>query len=318
MKILVSGGAGFIGSHLVDQLLLEGHDVMVVDTTALADSLNLAHQASHPRLRSLQHDVVLPLPTSVRRFKPQQIYNLASCDGPEQRRRDPVHAAITSVIGTQNLLKLAHDTGARLLQGSSGGIYGDPAVHPQPESYLGNVNAYGHRASHDESKRCAETLCFAYQTSRRVDVCIARIFSTYGPRMDPQAGRVISNFIMQALSGDDLTLHGDGTQTRSFCHVDDMVRGLYSLMNSGVTGPVNLGTAEEHNLLQVAERVLRMTGSQSRLRHCAPRSDDANCRRPDITLAERQLSWRPRVSLQQGMQSTVNHFRRQSTSTVGS
>ncbi|CAN5350670.1 SDR family oxidoreductase [soil metagenome] len=321
MKILVSGGAGFIGSHLVDHLLAEGHEVMIVDNAGSTEAGNLEHHSEQPRLRKVNHDIAQPLPASVRRFKPQRIYNLACSSGPAKRRRDPVSATITCVNGTRNLLDLARDCDARFLQGSSGGVYGDPAVHPQPESYLGNVDANSARAPHDEAKRLAETLCRAFKTQHGLDVRVARIFSTYGPRMHAEGGRVISNFVTQALSSDDLTVYGDGTQTRCFCYVDDMVRGLVSLMESEdprVAGPINLGSAEEQTLLQLAERVLRLTGSQSRLRHVGSGADDAHRRRADIALAEDVLGWRPRVPLQQGLQSTVEYFRRQTPIAVHS
>jgi UDP-glucuronate decarboxylase len=317
MKILVSGGAGFIGCHLVDHLLRQGDEVMVVDSTPSTARSQDPKDTSN-RLRSVTHDVSAPLPSSVRRFKPQRIYNLACDSGPAARLKDPVHATMTTVAGARHLLDLARESGARYLQGSSGGVYGDPAVHPQPETYLGNVNPNGLRAAHDEAKRCAETLCFSFQARHDVAVRVARIFSTYGPGMNADSGRVVSNLITQALRGADLTLHGDGTQTRSFCFVDDMVGGLVKLMESDAVGPINLGHAEEHNLLQLAERVLRLTGSQSRLRHVAPRADDAHRRRPDIAAAERLLGWRPRVALQQGLQSTVEYFRRQTSTTVHS
>lgn len=309
MKILVSGGAGFIGSHLVSDLLTQGHEVMVVDLEGPPDGMPPG-SSGRGALHWVSHDVASPPPPMLARFKPQRIYNLACRGNPRQRLADPVQATITTVVGTRHLLHLAVECDARFLQGSSGSVYGEPAVHPQPESYFGNVNAGGAHAAHEEAHRCAETLCMSYAARSGADVRIARIFSTYGPGMDAGSGRVISNFVTQALRSEDLTIYGDGSQLRSFCHIDDMVQGLQQLMEAGGETVMNLGSAEEYTLLQLAERVLRVTGSQSRLRHCAARVDDAHRRRPDITAAERQLGWRPHIPLQQGLQSTVEFFRR--------
>lgn len=316
MKTLVSGGAGFIGSHLVDRLLEQGDEVLVLDILSQAEAANLAHRRGHPKLKFVVHDIAKPLPDAVRRFAPDRIFNLACSSSHKQRSVDALQGTMTCVAGTQHLLELAAKCGARFLQGSSSGVYGDPAVHPQPEHYLGNVNAVGPRSAHDEANRCAEALCVTFQEQHGVDVRIARIFSTYGPRMSADDGRVLGTFITQALRGDDLVIHGDGTQSRAFCYVDDMVDGLIKLMESGTQGPVNLGHVEEQNLLQVAERVLRLTASLSRVNHGTPRPEDPHSRRPDLTRAERSLGWRPRVPLQQGLQHTVEFFRQRSRAPV--
>jgi UDP-glucuronate decarboxylase len=305
--VLVAGGAGFIGSHLCDRLLERGHDVLALDDLSSGDRRNLQHLQGVPRFRFKRHDVMLqaPAPSGVARH----IYNLACPASPAHYQSDPVRTTLTNVFGAWRLLELARGSGARVLQASTSEVYGDPDVHPQPESYHGNVNPIGPRSCYDEGKRCAEALCFAYRRQHRVDIRVARIFNTYGPRLRAGDGRVVSNFIVQALRGEPLTLYGDGQQTRSFCYVDDTVEGLLRLMDGELEGPLNIGNPVEHTILQLAERVLRLTGSRSRLMRLPMPTDDPQRRRPDIRRARHALGWEPQVMLDEGLGATIDWFR---------
>jgi len=305
---IVAGGAGFLGSHLCTRLIDDGYRVHAVDDfhTGLAD--NLDHLADHPDFVLMDHDIRRPLP---RISGVTEVYNLACPASPPHYQDQPIRTATTSVVGTLNLLELAHDLGARFLMTSTSEIYGDPEVHPQPESYRGCVNTIGPRACYDEGKRCAETLFFDYHRQHGLEIKVARIFNTYGPRMLPNDGRVVSNFIVQALAGEDITIYGDGQQTRSFCFVDDLVDGLIRLMDSpaDITGPMNLGNPHEITILELAERVIAMTGSSSRLIRKPLPADDPVRRCPDIGFAERTLGWRPQVPLEQGLDKAIGYFR---------
>jgi UDP-glucuronate decarboxylase len=302
----VTGGAGFLGSHLCEALLADGADVLCVDNYFTGSRRNVEHLLSNPHFDLLRHDITFPLYVEV-----DQIYNLACPASPIHYQFDPVQTTKTSVLGAINTLGLAKRTKARILQASTSEVYGDPAVHPQPESYWGNVNPIGPRACYDEGKRCAETLFFDYNRMHNVEIKVVRIFNTYGPRMQPGDGRVISNFIMQALRGEDLTIYGDGFQTRSFCYVDDLIRGIVAMMNSPVDfiGPVNLGNAGEFTMLELAEAVLRLTGSRSKLVYMPLPQDDPKQRRPDTALAESALGWRPATQLDEGLEKTIAYFR---------
>jgi UDP-glucuronate decarboxylase len=305
-RILVAGGAGFLGSHLSERLLKQGHGVLCVDNLSTGSRANIAHLADHPRFEFREHDITQPLfPENV-----DQIYNLACPASPPHYQADPIHTLKTSVIGSLNLLGIAKRTGARCFLASTSEVYGDPLVHPQPEGYWGNVNPHGVRSCYDEGKRAAETLHFDYHRQHGVSIKVVRIFNTYGPRMHPQDGRVVSNFIVQALTGEPLTLYGDGSQTRSFCYVDDMIEGFLRLMNTeqSLTGPVNLGNPGEFTMIELAQKVLRLTGSRSRLVHEALPSDDPKRRKPDITLARTTLDWQPTVSLEAGLEKTIAYF----------
>ena len=305
-RILVAGGAGFLGSHLCERLLKQGHRVLCVDNLTTGSRANISHLFDNPRFEFLEHDITQPLfPESV-----DQIYNLACPASPPHYQADPIHTLKTSVIGSMNLLGIAKRTGARCFLASTSEVYGDPLVHPQPESYWGNVNPHGVRSCYDEGKRAAETLHFDYHRQHGVAIKVVRIFNTYGPRMHPQDGRVVSNFIVQALTGEPITLYGDGAQTRSFCYVDDMIDGFMRLMNSegAMTGPVNIGNPSEFTMIELAEKVLKLTGSLSRLVHKALPSDDPKRRKPDITLARAALGWQPTVSLDIGLEKTIAHF----------
>jgi UDP-glucuronate decarboxylase len=306
-KILVTGGAGFLGSHLCKRLLDEGHSVICVDNFYTSTRQNLEALQTHPEFELLEHDVTIPLSVDV-----QQIYNLACPASPIHYQRDPVATTRTSVDGAIHMLDLATRTGARVLQASTSEVYGDPEVHPQQEDYWGNVNPIGIRSCYDEGKRCAETLFFDYYRQYQTDIKVARIFNTYGPRMLPDDGRVVSNFIMQALQQKDITIYGDGSQTRSFCYVDDLVEGLISLMESGddLTGPVNLGNPGEFTILELAEKVIAMTGSTSKISFEPLPEDDPTQRQPDITLARNELGWEPKVSLDEGLVPTVAYFQK--------
>ena len=304
-RILVTGGAGFLGSHLCDRLVEQGHDVLCVDNFLTGSKRNVRHLLGKPNFELLRHDVTFPLYVEV-----DEVYNLACPASPAYYQRDPVQTVKTSVHGAINVLGLAKRTGARILQASTSEVYGDPEVHPQPEGYWGRVNPTGPRACYDEGKRCAETLFFDYHRQHGVPVRVARIFNTYGSRMRPDDGRVVSNFIVQALKGSDLTVYGDGLQTRSFCHVDDLIEGLMSLMASEEVGPVNLGNPEECSILELAERILVLTGSRSKVVHGPLPSDDPVRRRPDVGLARDVLGWSPKVTLVEGLTRTVEHFRR--------
>lgn len=304
-RLLVTGGAGFLGSHLCDRLLAIGHQVLAVDNLSSGSRDNVAHLLARPDFELKVCDVTAPANHLV-----DGVFNLACPASPPQYQQDPIGTTLTNVLGTWRMLELAHACQAPLLQASTSEIYGDPAVHPQPESYRGDVSTTGPRACYDEGKRCAETLCFDYLRQRQVPVRVARIFNTYGPRMLPGDGRVVSNFIVQALAGEDLTLYGDGQQTRCFCYVDDLVDGLTRLMDSGLNGPVNLGNPHEVTMLELAERILRLTASRSRLRHLPLPQDDPRRRCPDIGLARRELGWQPVIDLEEGLRRTIAYFRK--------
>lgn len=306
-KILVTGGAGFIGSHLCERLLASGHDVLCVDNYFTGTKKNIAHLLSHPLFEIMRHDVTFPLYVEVER-----IFNLACPASPIHYQFDPVQTTKTSVHGAINMLGLAKRVKARILQASTSEVYGDPEVHPQPEPYWGNVNPIGIRSCYDEGKRCAETLFFDYYRQHQTDIKVIRIFNTYGPRMHPNDGRVVSNFIVQALRGQDITIYGDGQQTRSFCYVDDLVEGMLRMMETekGFTGPVNIGNPAEFTMLQLAEKVLQLIGSKSKLRHLPLPEDDPKQRQPVIDLAKSKLDWQPKVNLADGLKETVAYFRR--------
>lgn len=303
-RILVTGGAGFLGSHLCDRLIGQGHDVICLDNFFTSQKSNVAHLLGMPNFELIRHDVTHPIWLEV-----DQIYNLACPASPVHYQFNPIKTVKTSVMGAINMLGLAKRTRARILQASTSEVYGDPDVHPQPESYRGNVNSIGVRACYDEGKRCAETLFFDYHRSNHVDIRVARIFNTYGPRMHPYDGRVVSNFIVQALANQDITIYGDGSQTRSFCYVDDLVDALMRLMNCETCiGPVNIGNPGEFTIKELAERVIRLTGSRSRVVHLPLPADDPAQRQPDITLARQHLKWNPRVELEEGLVQTVAYF----------
>jgi UDP-glucuronate decarboxylase len=304
-RILVTGGAGFLGSFLCERLLEEGHDVLCVDSFFTGSRDNIMHLLENHRFELLRHDVTFPLYVEV-----DEIFNLACPASPIHYQYDPVATVKTSVHGAINMLGLAKRTRARILQASTSEVYGDPAVHPQPESYRGSVSPIGPRACYDEGKRCAETLFFDYHRQFGVDIRVARIFNTYGPRMHPNDGRVVSNFIVQALKGEPLTLYGDGMQTRSFCHVADLIEGLVRLMaaSSETTGPINLGNPAEFTIRELAETVLELTGSRSRMIFHPLPQDDPTQRQPDIRLAGEKLGWRPVVPLREGLESAIAYF----------
>ena len=304
-RILVTGGAGFLGSHLCDRLIDAGHEVICLDNFFTGNKRNIRHLLMHPKFELLRHDVTFPLFVEV-----DEIYNLACPASPVQYQINPVQTTKTSVHGAINMLGLAKRTGAKVLQASTSEVYGDPEVHPQPESYWGRVNTIGPRACYDEGKRCAETLFFDYHRQNAVRIKVARIFNTYGPRMDPNDGRVVSNFIVQALIGAPLTIYGDGKQTRSFCYCDDLIDGLIRLMDSpeGVTGPINLGNPTEFTMLQLAEAVVSLTGSRSQIVHMPLPIDDPRQRQPIIDLAREALGWAPRVALEAGLKKTIAYF----------
>jgi UDP-glucuronate decarboxylase len=306
-RVLVTGGSGFLGSHLCDLLIREGHEVLCVDNFFTGSRRNIAHLLQHPRFELLRHDVTFPLYVEV-----DQIYNLACPASPIHYQHDPVQTTKTSVLGAINMLGLAKRLKIKVLQASTSEVYGDPDIHPQTEEYWGNVNPIGTRSCYDEGKRCAETLFFDYQRQHDLKVKVVRIFNTYGPRMRPDDGRVISNFIVQALRGDDITIYGDGTQTRSFCFVDDLVRGFCMMMNSPdeFTGPVNLGTPLESTMLELAREILEITGSRSKIAFAPLPQDDPKQRLPDITRARSKLGWEPGVKLRDGLLETVGYFER--------
>ena len=305
-RILVTGGAGFLGSHLCDRLIAAGHEVICLDNFFTGNRRNVAHLLPHPNFELMRHDVTFPLYLEV-----DEIYNLACPASPIHYQHDPVQTTKTSVHGAINMLGLAKRLRAKILQASTSEVYGDPEVHPQPEEYWGRVNTIGPRSCYDEGKRCAETLFFDYHRQHGLKIKVARIFNTYGPRMHPADGRVVSNFIVQALRGEPLTLYGSGEQTRSFCYVDDLIDGLIKLMNSGdeVTGPVNIGNPGEFSMRELAELVLEKTGSGSEFINKPLPADDPKQRRPDITMAKKVLDWQPRVSLADGLPPTIEHFR---------
>jgi UDP-glucuronate decarboxylase len=302
----VTGGAGFLGSHLIDRLLDAGHEVLCADNLFTGTKANLAHVRDHPNLEFLRHDITWPLYVEV-----DEIYNLACPASPVHYQHDPVQTTKTSVLGAINMLGLAKRLGCKILQASTSEVYGDPAVHPQTEDYWGHVNPIGPRSCYDEGKRCAETLFFDYSRQHRLPIKVARIFNTYGPRMHPADGRVVSNFVVQALRGEPITIYGDGSQTRSFCYVSDLIAGLMALMNSpeGVTGPINIGNPREFTMRELAELVIQLTGSNSELVYKPLPQDDPKQRQPDIAVARRDLSWEPTVSLEQGLGATIDYFR---------
>lgn len=307
-RILVTGGAGFIGSHLCEKLLEQGNEVICMDNLFTGRKDNIRHLMAHPYFEFIRHDVLESVYVEC-----DQIYNLACPASPIHYQYDPIKTAKTSVIGALHALGLAKRCHARILQASTSEVYGDPEVHPQPETYRGCVNPHGIRSCYDEGKRMAETLFFDYHRQHGVDIKVIRIFNTYGPRMRPDDGRVVSNFIMQALRGEDITIYGDGKQTRSFCYVDDLVDGMIRMMNSrdGFTGPVNLGNPGEFTMLELAELVLKMTGSKSRLVYMPLPEDDPIQRKPVIELAKRELDWEPKVPLAEGLAATIEYFRKQ-------
>ncbi len=305
-QVLVTGGAGFLGSHLCEVLVEEGADVLCLDNFYTGSRANVQHLLGKPNFELLRHDVTFPLYIEV-----DEVYNLACPASPIHYQHDPVQTTKTSVHGAINMLGLAKRTGAKILQASTSEVYGDPEEHPQPEHYWGHVNPIGPRSCYDEGKRCAETLFFDYHRQHNLPIKVARIFNTYGPRMHPDDGRVVSNFIVQALKGESLTIYGDGSQTRSFCYVDDLVAGLIRLMRTedDCTGPVNLGNPDEFQIRQLAERVLALVGSRSKIIYKELPQDDPQQRRPDITLAKAQLNWQPSIALDEGLRRTVEYFR---------
>lgn len=304
-SVLVTGGAGFLGSHLCDRLVAKGHDVICVDNFYTGNKRNIEHLMFKPHFELVRHDIWVPLYVEV-----DQIFNLACPASPVHYQNDPVATTKTSVLGAINMLGLAKRRGARILQASTSEVYGDPKVHPQPESYWGNVNSLGIRACYDEGKRCAETLFFDYNRQHKVDIRVARIFNTYGPRMHPNDGRVVSNFIVQALRNEPITLYGDGSQTRSFCYVDDLIDGLLRMMaQDGETGPVNLGNPAEYTILELAELILKLTFSKSQIVHMPLPQDDPIQRQPDIQKAKSCLGWAPKVSLEDGLKETIAFFK---------
>lgn len=305
-KILVTGGAGFLGSHLCERLLSAGHDVLCVDNFFTGSKENILHLLNNPRFELMRHDVTFPLYVEV-----DQIYNLACPASPIHYQFDPVQTTKTSVHGTINMLGLAKRVRARILQASTSEVYGDPEIHPQTEDYWGRVNPIGIRSCYDEGKRCAETLFFDYWRQHKVEIKVVRIFNTYGPRMHPNDGRVVSNFIVQALKGEDITIYGQGTQTRSFCYVDDLIEVMIRMMGSGAdfTGPVNIGNPGEFTMLELANMVVRLTGSKSQIVFMPLPQDDPKQRRPDISLAKTKLDWEPRVKLEDGLKETIRYFK---------
>jgi UDP-glucuronate decarboxylase len=310
-RVLVTGGAGFLGSHLIDRLLSRGDDVICVDNYFTGTKRNIEHLLDHPRFELIRHDITFPLYVEV-----DQIYNLACPASPIHYQHDPVQTTKTSVHGAINMLGLAKRINARIFQASTSEVYGDPLVHPQLENYWGNVNPIGLRSCYDEGKRCAETLFFDYHRQHDVDIRVARIFNTYGPRMHPNDGRVVSNFIMQALTGKDITIFGDGTQTRSFCFVDDLIEAFVLFMNfsqeneiaQGFPGPLNLGNPVEFTINDLAKTVIEIIGSSSKIIHMVSPADDPKQRKPDISLAKEKLNWMPKITLNEGLLKTINYF----------
>jgi UDP-glucuronate decarboxylase len=305
-RVMVTGGAGFLGSHLCDRLIADGHDVLCVDNFFTGTKDNISHLIGNPHFEVMRHDVTFPLYVEV-----DEIYNLACPASPVHYQHDPVQTTKTSVHGAINMLGLAKRTKAKIFQASTSEVYGDPKVHPQTEDYWGHVNPIGHRSCYDEGKRCAETLFFDYRRQHNLRIKVARIFNTYGPRMHPNDGRVVSNFIVQALKGDSITIYGEGRQTRSFCYVDDLIEGFIRLMGTpdDLTGPMNLGNPREFTIRQLAEKVIGMTGSSSKLTFEPLPTDDPSQRQPDITLARTQLGWEPVVDLETGLARTIGHFK---------
>ena len=304
MRVLVTGGAGFLGSHLCERLLADGHEVICLDNLFTGRRENLTSVIRNDRFEFLRHDIVDPIKLEVDR-----IYNLACPASPIHYQYNPIKTVKTSVMGSINCLGIAKRVNARILQASTSEVYGDPDVHPQPESYHGNVNPIGLRACYDEGKRCAETLFFDYHRENNIDIRVVRIFNTYGPRMHPDDGRVVSNFIVQALRNDEMTMYGDGKQTRSFCYVDDLIEGFVRMMDQEKTvGPVNLGNPEEYNMLELAERIIGLTGSSSKITFKPLPEDDPKQRRPDIKLAKEALDWEPVCKLEDGLKMTIAYF----------
>jgi UDP-glucuronate decarboxylase len=307
MRILVTGGAGFLGSHLCERLLADGHEVICLDNFFTGRKKNILHLAHNTNFEILRHDVTNPILLEVDR-----IYHLACPASPIHYQYNPVKTIKTNILGTINMLGIAKRVKGRILFSSTSEVYGDPAVHPQKEDYWGNVNPIGIRSCYDEGKRAAETLMMDYHRQNRVDIRIVRIFNTYGPRMLADDGRVVSNFIVQALRGEDITVYGKGSQTRSFCYVDDLVDGMVRMMNSeNFTGPVNLGNPEEYTILELAKKIIAMTGSKSKISYKPLPSDDPTQRRPDITLAGEKLGWKPKVSADEGLQKTIEYFKKE-------
>jgi UDP-glucuronate decarboxylase len=306
-KILITGGAGFLGSHLTEKLLNEGNDVLVVDNYFTGSKANISHLMPNPKLELMRHDITFPLYVET-----DQIFNLACPASPIHYQYDPVQTTKTSVHGAINMLGLAKRTRARILQASTSEVYGDPEMHPQSEGYWGRVNPIGIRSCYDEGKRCAETLFFDYKRQHHLDIKVVRIFNTYGPRMSPHDGRVVSNFIVQALQGKDITIYGDGQQTRSFCYVDDLIDAMVRMMNSesSFTGPVNIGNPGEFTISQLAEMVLKLSGSKSKIIYKSLPFDDPKQRQPNIELAKSKLDWHPKVNLQDGLKETIAYFKK--------
>ncbi len=306
-RILVTGGAGFLGSHLCDRLIKDGHDVLCLDNFFTGSKQNIAHLIGKPNFELMRHDVTYPLSVEV-----DQIFNLACPASPIHYQLDPVQTTKTSVHGAINMLDLALRLKARVFQASTSEVYGDPEQHPQQESYWGRVNPIGPRSCYDEGKRCAETLYFDYHRQYNLDIKVVRIFNTYGPRMHPNDGRVVSNFIVQALKGEDITMYGTGSQTRSFCYVDDLIEGFVRMMatEKGVTGPINLGNPGEFTMLELAEKIIQLTGSKSKLVFMPLPTDDPKQRQPDITLAKENLGWQPKVNLEDGLKETIAYFKK--------
>lgn len=305
-RVLVTGGAGFLGSHLCDRLLAQGHEVLCADNLFTGTKQNIEHLRDHPNFEFLRHDITFPIYVEV-----DEIYNLACPASPIHYQHDPVQTTKTSVHGAINVLGLAKRLGCKILQASTSEVYGDPSVHPQSEDYWGHVNPIGPRSCYDEGKRCAETLFFDYHRQNGLPIKVARIFNTYGPRMHPADGRVVSNFIVQALAGDPITIYGDGNQTRSFCYVDDLISGLVALMETDetVTGPINLGNPTEFSIRELGERVIALIGSKSEIVTRPLPADDPRQRQPDISRARRHLQWEPNISLEEGLEPTIAYFR---------
>lgn len=304
-KVLVTGGAGFLGSHLCDKLISEGHEVICLDNFFTGTRRNIRHLLNNPNFELMRHDVMNPIYAEV-----DWIFNLACPASPIHYQRDPVRTIKTSIMGALNTLGLAKRNGSRILQASTSEVYGDPKVHPQPEEYRGEVNPIGIRACYDEGKRCAETLFFDYHRQHNLDIRVVRIFNTYGPRMTANDGRVVSNFIVQALRGEDITVYGDGSQTRSFCYVDDLIDAIYKMMNTeNFTGPVNIGNPGEFTILELAEKIIKLTGSKSKIVYEPLPSDDPTQRQPIIDLAKEKLNWSPKISLEEGLKKTIDYFR---------
>jgi len=306
-RVVVTGGAGFLGSHLCDRLIADGNDVICVDNLFTGSKDNIRHLLGNPYFEFIRHDVTQPI-----FLECDQIYNLACPASPLWYQKDPIYTTKTSLYGALNMLGLATRTGARILQASTSEVYGDPECNPQTEDYRGNVNTIGPRSCYDEGKRAAETLFFDYHRQHGVDIKVMRIFNTYGPRMDIGDGRVVSNFIVQALRGEDITIYGDGSQTRSFCYVDDLIEGMTRVMNSrdGFTGPVNIGNPGEFTIRALAEKVIELTKTSSKLIYMDLPVDDPTQRRPDISLAKQELSWAPHVQLEEGLEKTIAYFKR--------